>query len=115
MPDSRQRPLWLSIYLLLVVAAGLIVIGQSVRHVVVAPPGTLWFILAALTMATAFGTFRMPVVALTFSIAEIFTMLAALLFGPEAGALVVVLDALTLSARPTGRTFRPHRVLFNAT
>ncbi len=115
MSESRQRPLWLTVYLLCVVSAGVFVIGESVYVLIAHPPGRLWFILAALTMATAFGTFRMPVVPITFSIADMFTILAALLFGPEAGALVVVLDGLTLSARPLRRSFPPERVLFNAT
>jgi PAS domain S-box-containing protein len=115
MSDKRQRPLWLTIYLLCVVSAGVLVIGGSVHHLVVHPPGRLWFILAALTMGTAFGTFRMPVVPISFSISDMFTLLAALLFGPEAGALVVVLDGLTLSARRLERALAPERVLFNAT
>src|SRR5439155_7420168 len=98
-----------------VVSAGALVIAKSVSHLVATPPDRMWFILAALTIATAFGTFRLPVVPITFSISEMFTILAALLFGPEAGALVVVLDGLTLSARPTRRVFYVDRVLFNAT
>src|SRR5215471_2691010 len=104
MSEKRRRPLWLTTYLLCVMLAGVLVIGGSVYHLVVQPPGRLWFILAALTMATAFGTFRMPVVPISFSISDMFTLLAALLFGPEAGALVVVLDGLTLSARPLRRS-----------
>jgi PAS domain S-box-containing protein len=113
--DTHERRLWLTIYLACVISAGALVVGLSVHRVVLNEPGRLWFILAALTMVTAFGNFRLPFVPINFSISDMFTMLAALLFGPEAGALLVVLDGLTLSARPANRKFRIDRVLFNAT
>src|SRR5436190_14580432 len=94
---------------------GGIVLGVSVFHLAVAPPGLAWFILAAFTVTSGAATLRMPVVPVSFSISDTFTIAAALLFGPAAGTITVALDSLAISARlrPEHRSWS--RVLFNAT
>src|SRR5258706_390965 len=115
MTESPQRSTWLTPYVLGVIAAGTAVLAWSVYHSIYAPPGRIWFILASLTMATAFANLRMRVIPISFSISEMFTMLAALLFGPEAGALATALDGLTISSRLRSHKLPGQRVLFNAT
>jgi PAS domain S-box-containing protein len=94
---------------------GGIVLGVSVWHLVLAPPGVAWVILAAFTVISGAATLRMPVVPVSFSISDTFTIAAALLFGPAAGAITVALDSLAISRRlrPEHRSWS--RVLFNAT
>jgi putative nucleotidyltransferase with HDIG domain len=98
-----------------VIAAGLLVIVGSIRQVAIAPVGAQWFILAALTMMSGAATLRMPKgIPVSFSISESFTMTAALLFGPAAGALIVAIDSLVISFR-LARLGNPlQRLLFNA-
>jgi PAS domain S-box-containing protein len=94
---------------------GGVVLGVSVWHLVTAPPGVAWFILSAFTVISGAATLRMPVVPVSFSISDTFTIAAALLFGPAAGAITVALDSLAISRRlrPEHRSWS--RVLFNAT
>ena len=95
--------------------AGTCAIVESLYRMMLAPPGLGWFVLAGLTIATGVATLRMPVVPISFSISDTFTIAAALLFGPEAGTLAVTLDALAISSRLVRREFPAKRVLFNAT
>jgi PAS domain S-box-containing protein len=77
------------------------------------PPSA--FLLAALTLVTGFGKFRMPGASVSFSVSETFTMTAAVLFGPAAATLLVAADAVTMSLRlmPAQRTAT--RIFYNAT
>src|SRR5450631_1492697 len=115
MQSNRPRFTWPLVYLSVVVSAGTIVIALSLSRMVTHPPGPGWFVLAGLTIATGFATLRMPVVPISFSISDTFTITAALLFGPAAGALAVALDAMAISSRLLRRDFPIKRVLFNAT
>jgi putative nucleotidyltransferase with HDIG domain len=104
------------LYLRAVITAGLLVIFASMWHVVVvAPVGIPWFILAALTVLSGAATLRMPNIPVSFSISDSFTITAALLFGPSAGALTVVIETLVISFRLARRDNPPRRVLFNIT
>jgi PAS domain S-box-containing protein len=115
MQSSRLRLTWPRVYLSAVVSAGTVVIALSLRHLVSHPPGPGLLILAGLTIATGFATLRMPVVPISFSISDTFTITAALLFGPAAGALAVALDAMAISSRLARRDGFLRRALFNAT
>jgi putative nucleotidyltransferase with HDIG domain len=79
------------------------------------PPGLEWFILAALTLFTGSFTVKVPSLAARISVSETFIFTSVLLFGPAAGTVTVVLDALVISLW-LDRTKRPAaKVLFNAT
>ena len=104
-----------AVFLWAVVAAGLIAIGWSVLDVVRHPPGALWWVLVALTIAAAYFPIRMPGFPISVSLAETFTMTAALLFGPGPAALAVACDGLVISLRLTPANRTPIRVLFNLT
>ncbi|MBM3771116.1 MAG: PAS domain-containing protein [Acidimicrobiia bacterium] len=101
--------------LILAVAAGAYVLVISVPVVVSGTVGTTFFMLAGLTLATGWATFRMRDVPVSFSISDTFTIASALLYGPAAGAVMVMLDALVMSLRLTRSSAFPVRVLFNAT
>jgi putative nucleotidyltransferase with HDIG domain len=103
------------LYVRAVIAAGLLVILASMWHViVVAPVDIPWFILAALTVLSGAATLRMPPdIPVSFSISDSFTITAALLFGPAAGAVTVVIETLMISFRLARRDNPPRRVLFN--
>jgi PAS domain S-box-containing protein len=77
------------------------------------PPSA--YLLAALTLVTGFGKFSMPGAPASFSVSEIFTMTAAVLFGPAAATLLVAADAVAMSLRlrPDQRTAA--RIIYNAT
>jgi putative nucleotidyltransferase with HDIG domain len=79
------------------------------------PPGWEWFLLAALTLLTGFFTVKLPSLPAKISVSETFVFTAALLFGPAAGTITVVLDALVISLwmHPAHRSVM--RVVFNAT
>ena len=106
-----------SAFLWTVGAAGAVVllvsVGELIRHSV----GSQWFVLVALTLITGWSTLRMRTVQVSFSISDTFTIAAALLFGPAAGTVIVVLDALVLTLRivHTNKSRVWTRVVFNAT
>jgi putative nucleotidyltransferase with HDIG domain len=77
------------------------------------PPGTEWFILAALTLFTGSFTVKVPAIAARISVSETFVFTSVLLFGPAAGTVTVALDALIISFWLDRRSKQVHRVLFN--
>src|SRR5882762_2804022 len=80
-----------------------------------APVDQRWFVLAGLTVLSGSATLRLPGTPVSFSISDSFTMAAALLFGPAAGAVTVAIDGLVISMRLARRPIPAKRVLFNAT
>jgi PAS domain S-box-containing protein len=80
-------------------AAGAVVLLVSVRELIRHPVGSPWFVLVVLTLVTGWSTLRMRTAPISFSISDTFTIAAALLFGPAAGTVIVVLDALVMSLR----------------
>jgi len=106
-----------SAFLWTVGAAGAVVLLVSVGELIRHPVGSPWFVLVALTLVTGWSTLRMRTVQVSFSISDTFTIAAALLFGPAAGTVVVVLDALVISLRIVhfNKSRMWTRVVFNAT
>jgi putative nucleotidyltransferase with HDIG domain len=102
-------------YVSAVATAGALAIGVSLHDVWIRVLPLEWFLLAALTLVTATATLRLPSVAASFSISDIFTISATLLFGPAAGCLTVALDGLAISARLARRHLPTYRIVFNAT
>src|SRR5919109_2357717 len=90
-PGTGARPWPLiarRVYLTLVMVSGTAVLCLSAVDVIARPPGVLWFVLAALTLVSGTATFRMPGFPVSFALADTFTISAALLFGPAAGAIL---------------------------
>jgi PAS domain S-box-containing protein len=102
-------------YLGAVMVSGSLVLCWSAVELIARPPGTLWLVLAALTVASALATVRLPGFPISFSLSDTFTIMAALLFGPAAGATLVALDGFVSSWRLRISTPTPARVAFNVT
>ena len=99
-------------YILAVSAIGLSIVAYSLALLVVQQVNLQWLILAALTLFTGVFTIRIPRIHARLSVSDTFVIACVLLFGPAAGTVTVVLDALVISLRATH--FRePFRVVFN--
>src|SRR3954469_23771986 len=77
------------------------------------PPAV--FLLAGLTLVTGFAKLRMPGTTASFSVSEIFTMTAAVLFGPAPATLLVAADAAAMSLRLSPAQRTATRIGYNAT
>lgn len=96
-----------------VIAGGGLVLAYSFDQVSQHPLSWLWVLLLALTAVTGVATLRVPGKEISFSISDTFSIIAALLVGPAAGAITAALDGMVLSCRMlTSRRSVP-RVLFN--
>jgi PAS domain S-box-containing protein len=127
MPSSEDRPpsdvdrarlrtaLPRRLYLGAVIVSGALVSCWSAIEMISRPPGVLWLVLAALTVVSGAATVRMPGFPVSFSLADTFTIMAALLFGPAAGALLVALEGLVVSFRFKISTPSLTRTVFNVT
>jgi putative nucleotidyltransferase with HDIG domain len=96
-----------------VIAAGGLILVHSIGQVFTQPFSWLWVLLILLTATTGLATLRIPGKEISFSISDTFSIIAALMVGPAAGAVTAALDGLVLSCRMlTSRRSVP-RVLFN--
>ena len=75
------------------------VIAHSLWQVIRAPVDLHWLWLVALTVASSAAVLQLSTSRVAFSIAEIFTFSAVLLFGPAIGTLTVAVDCAVLSCR----------------
>ena len=100
-----------------VVTAGAATLAASIYELMRHPLGSSWFVLVGLTIVTGWSTLRMRDVPVSFSISDTFTIAAAVLFGPAAGTVIVVVDALVMSLRVDRTDPRKAwtRVAFNVT
>jgi PAS domain S-box-containing protein len=103
------------VYLASVIALGSGILLLSIMEIFSRPPGSTWYVLVVLTIATGWAMFRMPAVPVSFSISDTFTITAALLFGPAAGAVLVGVDGLIISFGLMRRYRTATRILFNIT
>ena len=100
-------------YLAVVITSGTIVVALSALHLAVRSVPPTWLVLALLTVITGWATVRMPGTPISVSVSDTFTMAAALLFGPAAGALLSGADGLVMSMRLPRHLRTPTRLLFN--
>jgi putative nucleotidyltransferase with HDIG domain len=98
-------------YVRCIVVIGAAVLAYSLVDLVRHPPAPQWLILVALTAVSGWATLRNHVGQISFSISDTFSIAAALLFGPAAGAATAALDGLVLSYMLSRRTAL--RVSFN--
>ena len=66
---------------------GAIVLAYSVWDVLSRPIPAEWIILLVLTAASGWATLRIPAIQVSFSISDTFSIVAALIVGPSAGAI----------------------------
>jgi putative nucleotidyltransferase with HDIG domain len=100
-------------FVLLTILIGGSLAVMSFVEVFRAPFSPVWLALLALTACAGWATLRVPSMPISFSISETFSVIAALLIGPAAGALTAALDGLVLSFRMARTPRALHRVLFN--
>ncbi len=103
------------LYVWAVIASGTVAVTHAVYVGVIVGWGAAWWLFAGLTVCAAWLTLRMSAVPVSFSIADTFTSATAILFGPDAATVVVVLDAAVISARLSTIRSAPRRLLFNMT
>jgi len=102
-------------YVLAMVVAGCIVLSHSVSVLWTMSLPVQWWALFSLTLIAGAAVLKIPAVPVNFSISDVFTLTAAVVFGPHAGAVVVAADSLVISAFLTQRQGLPfERILFNA-
>jgi putative nucleotidyltransferase with HDIG domain len=114
-PTSHLGTLRARSYVVAVFIAGCFVLAQSVLMLRTTQPPLQWWALVALTLISGSAVLKIPSVSVNFSISDVFTLTAAVVFGPAAGAAVVAIDSLVISARlvrTTGLTLE--KFLFNA-
>jgi putative nucleotidyltransferase with HDIG domain len=94
-------------------AIGLAVAVYSLAQLLVQEVNNQWLILAALTLLTGTFTVRIPGVPAHLSVSDTFVLASVLFFGPAAGAITALLDALIISLRVGHHAREPYRVIFN--
>jgi putative nucleotidyltransferase with HDIG domain len=97
------------------IVAGAAVVAFSIADLVRHPVAPSWFVFAIFTLLSGTATLRLPAAPVGFSISDMFTMTAALLFGPAAGTAAVAIDSLAISRRLARRPLPVRRLMFNAT
>jgi putative nucleotidyltransferase with HDIG domain len=100
-------------YFLSVSAIGTTIAVYSLGQVLTQRVSVQWVILAALTLLTGSFTVRIPKIKARLSVSDTFVFASVLLFGPAAGTMTVVLDALIISLRLRRPFNAPLRVVFN--
>lgn len=98
-----------------VIALGLVAIGQSLIALYRTPLEPQWLLLAALTLISGSASVKLPGANVAISISEAFTFTAVLLYGAAAGTLIVTLDGLVIAFWIARRRPEGLRALFNFT
>src|SRR5688572_24512424 len=93
--------------------AGAGLLAYSVWDVLSRPIPTEWVVLLVLTALSGWATLRIPAMPISFSISDTFSIVAALLVGPSAGAITAALDGLVLSWQMKNSRRTVERVFFN--
>src|SRR4029453_16798123 len=102
-------------YVAAVVVAGCGALSAAIVNIIGTPPPNEWWVLAALTLLSGTAALKVPAIPANFSISDVFTLTAAVAFGPAAGTVAGALDSLAISARLSRVRggLRPEQVLFN--
>lgn len=108
LPSERS-----GVYVLGITVVGAAVVLYSAVDLVRHPVGIGWLILVLLTVVSGWAMLRIPSMPISFSISDIFNIVAALLFGPSAGAISAALDGLVVTSRFAHSQRTLDRVLFN--
>jgi putative nucleotidyltransferase with HDIG domain len=101
------------LYVGLVALVGSGVVLHSLHSLATASIQLEWFVLAGLTLLSGSFTIRIPTIPARLSVSETFVFTAAILFGPAAATIIVVLDTLIISLWLRRASRRLSRVLFN--
>ena len=104
-----------SAYIGTVAVVGALSLARAAQALAAAPPGKEWPFLVALTLIAGSFTVKLPSLPANLSVSETFIFSTVLLFGPAAGTITVVIDALVISFWAKGTRTTAERFLFNAT
>src|SRR5688500_5615233 len=99
-------------YVMCVSAIGLSIAVYSLAQMLVQPVSPQWLILAALTLLTGAFTVGIPKINARLSVSDTFVFASVLLFGPAAGTITVLLDALIISLRLERKFRNPFHIIF---
>jgi diguanylate cyclase (GGDEF)-like protein/putative nucleotidyltransferase with HDIG domain len=102
-----------TLYLGVVVSAGILAVLHSLHVMSTSPVRVQWFVLAGLTLLSGSFTVRIPGIQARLSVSETFVFAAVLLFGPAAATVIVVLDSLVIQFWRGHRARASTQVLFN--
>jgi putative nucleotidyltransferase with HDIG domain len=100
-------------YVAAVAALGITLLLHSIGIMFSGRMALQWFVLAGLTLLSGSFTVRVPTIPARLSVSETFVFAAAMLFGPAAATVLVVLDSLVISLWQPKMARRWLRVLFN--
>jgi putative nucleotidyltransferase with HDIG domain len=107
LPQSCRR------FVLTVSVIGQLIAGHSLFRLAAEPIDDQWYTLAVLTLLTGNFTVKIPGILARLSVSESFVFASVLMFGPAAGTITAVLDALIISLRLGHHTRDAFRVVFN--
>jgi putative nucleotidyltransferase with HDIG domain len=114
MPKTALHlPLRARAFITIVVAAGVLVLGESVNEVAQRPLLTDWLSLAGLTLLTGSFSIKLPSIRARFSVSEAFVIAAVILFGPAVATVIVALDSLVVTSWIRKGQRSSIRALFN--
>src|SRR5687768_7278159 len=100
-------------YVAVVIVSGLVILGVSVRSLIIDSPSPDWLILAALAILSGAFNIKVPGVPARISVSEAFVFAAVLLYGGEVATIIVVLDAAVMSLRLKQDKKSIYRLPFN--
>ena len=101
------------VYVGAVILTGAAVVGYSTHELISGGVGPLVLTLMVLTVVTGLAPLTIPKMPISFSISDTFSIVAALLAGPAAGALTAALDGLVITTRMPRTRRVPYRIMFN--
>jgi putative nucleotidyltransferase with HDIG domain len=96
-----------------VIGIGLLVLAYALWQLITHPFSPPFAVLLLLTLLAGWLALRVPSMPISFSTSDTFSVAAALLIGPAAGAVNAAVDGLMLSFRMQSSTHAPRRILFN--
>jgi putative nucleotidyltransferase with HDIG domain len=102
-----------SAFVAVTIVIGVAVCAYSGWQLASRPLSWEWIILLALTVIAGWATLRFPDVPISYSVSDTFSIIAALVVSPAAGAITAAIEGLVLSFRLTTVRRSPGRVLFN--
>ena len=110
-PKGMARPT--AVYVGAIILLGVGVCAHSAWDLTTRPLSWEWVALVVLTVVAASATLQFPGLPSSYSISDTFSIIAALIVGPSAGALAAAVDGLVLSFRLPRNQRNADRVLFN--
>ena len=110
-PKRMARPT--AVYVGAIILLGLGICAHSAWDLTTRPLSWEWVVLVVLTIVAGSAKLAFPGLPSSYSISDTFSIIAALIVGPSAGALAAAVDGVVLSFRVASIKRNADRVLFN--